>query len=110
MYCPKDRDLAGATYEVSADHRQKVRRSEDGTVRSYEEYTWPGGVYSQDAYPVVRVFNAHGRLVWQHRPRRISDTAWDIQVLDALGKPQAVLHHTEVGVTEPCAIREEWMK
>jgi len=110
IFCPADEHLGGASYETSADHRHRVRRDADGAVLSYEEYTWPGDVYSDDAYPEVAVYNAHGRLVWQHRPRRLSATAWDIHVLDALGKPRRILHHTDVGPTEPCTIREEWVE
>jgi len=109
VYCPQDEDLAGTTYETSDDYQHRVRRARNGAVRSYEEYAWPDGNYAADAYPEVRVHNAHGRLVWQHRPRRVSETAWDIHVLDALGKPRLVLHHTDVGVSQPCTIREEWV-
>ena len=110
IYCPQDKGLAGTAYATSADHRHRVRRREDGTVSSYEEYGWPGGVYAESEYPDVRIYNEHGRLVWQHRPRRLSDTAWDIHVLDALGKTRVVLHHTDVGDSEPCTIREEWVE
>ena len=110
VYCPHDGKLArDTTYEVSDDHTHKIRRSDDGAVRSYEKYEWPDGIYSDDVYPDVKVFNEHDRLVWQHRPQRVSESAWDIHVFDALGKPRAVLHHTDVGGPEPCTIVEEWL-
>ena len=100
----------GTTYEVSDDHTHKVRRSQDGAVRSYEEYAWSDGAYSEDVYPEVRIFNEHGRLVWQHRPQRVSESAEDIHVFDALGKPRVVLHHTDISGLEPCTIVEEWLE
>ena len=106
--CPQDRQVAGTTHEVSADRRHKIRRAADGTVRFYEEYEWPDGVYREDTYPHVRVYNEHGRLIAQHRPQRISASAWDIHVLDALGKLRVVLHHTHVDGSAPCTITEEW--
>ena len=110
VYCPQDRKITYATYKTSADHLHRVRRSENGAVRFYEEYEWPDGVYSDDVYPVVRVFNEHGRLIAQHRPKQVSESAWDIHVFDALGKRRVVLHHTDIGESEPCTIDEEWME
>ena len=110
VYCPQDDAISGTSYETSDDHRHKIRRSDDGAVRFYDEYQWPDGVYSDDAYPQVKVFNEHGRLIAQHRPERIAESAWDIHVFDALGKRRVVLHHTDVNGTEPCTIREEWME
>ena len=110
VYCPQDEDLAGTTYVTSDDHLHKVRRAANGVVRSYEEYAWPNGIYADDVYPEVKIFNAHGRLVWRHRPERVSESAWDIHVLDILEKTRVVLHHTGVGLSEPCTIEEEWVK
>ena len=108
IHCPQDRQVSGTAYETSADGLHKVRRSADGAVRFYDEYEWPDGTYSDDAYPAVKLFNEHGRLIAQHRPERISESAWDIHVFDALGKPLAILHHTDIGESEPCTICEEW--
>ena len=110
VHCPQDREIAGTSYETSDDHLHKVRRSDDGAVRFYDEYEWPNGVYSDDVYPKVKVFNEHGRLIARHQPMRVSGSAWDIHVFDALGKQRVVLHHTDVGVAEPCTISEEWME
>ena len=93
--------IAGASYETSDDRLQKVRRSNDGAVRFYDEYQWSDDTYSDEAYPQVKVFNEHGRLIAQHRPERISETAWDIHVFDTLGKRRGA---------EPCTIHEEWME
>ena len=110
VHCPQDRKIAGTTYETSEDHLHKVRRSDDGAVRFYDEYEWPDGIYSDDVYPKVKGFNEHGRLIAQHWPKRVSASAWDIHVFDALGKQIVVLHHTDVGESEPCTIHEEWME
>ncbi len=111
VYCPHDAKMArGTTFEVSDDHTHNIRRSEDGAVRSYEVYVWPDGDYSEDVHPEVRIFNEHGRLVWQHRPQRVSESAWDIHVFDALGKPRVVLHHTDCDGPEPDTIVEEWLE
>jgi hypothetical protein len=107
-YCPQDDIFTGTTYKNSTDHRHRIRRAPDGSVRFYEQYEWPDGVYSENAYPKVKVFNEHGRLTAEHHPQRVSETAWDIHVFDALGKLRVVLHHTNVGQTEPCTIREEY--
>ena len=106
IYCPQDRKISAATktYEISDDHLQKVRRSIDGAVRFYKEYEWPEGIHSDDVYPDVSIFNEHGRLIAQHRPRRVSESAWDIHVFDGLGKRRAVLHHSRAGIDE------EWME
>ena len=111
VYSLQDRKISATTttYETSDDHLHKVRRSENGAVRFYEKYEWPDGIYSDDVYPDVKVFNEHGRLISQHRPKRVSESAWDIHVFDALGKPRAVLHHTDIGGPEPCTIVEEWL-
>ena len=103
IYCPQDKNIAAPTVEFSDDHRQKVRRSDDGAVRLYDEYEWPDGIYSEEVYPAVKVSNEHGRLIAQHRPQRVSESAWDIHVFDALGKQRVVLHHAD-GITE------EWME
>jgi len=110
VHSPPDGERKSTTCETSGDCLHRVRRNEDGAVSSYEEYEWPGGSYSDDVYPKVKVFNEHGRLVARHRPEQISDSAWDIHVLDALGKPRMVLHHTNVGVSDSCTIREEWVE
>ena len=101
VQCPQEDAIAGARYEPSVDRLQKVRRSNDGAVRFYDEYQWPDGTYSYEAYPQVKVFNEHGRLIAQHRPERISETAWDIHVFDTLGKRRGA---------EPCTIHEEWVE
>ena len=101
VHWPQDDAIAGASYETSDDRLQKVRRSNDGAVRFYDEYQWPDDTYSDEAYPQVKVFNEHGRLIAQHRPERISETTWDIHVFDALGKRRGA---------EPCTIHEEWME
>jgi hypothetical protein len=110
VHCPQDRKVAGTTYETSGDKQHKVRRSDNGAVRFYDEYEWPDGIYADDVYPEVRLFNEHGRLIAQHRPKRVSESAWDIHVFDALGKQIVVLHHTDVDGSEPCTIDEEWME
>ena len=101
VHWPQDDAIAGASYETSDDRLQKVRRSNDGAVRFYDEYQWPDDTYSDEAYPQVKVFNEHGRLIAQHRPERISETAWDIHVFDTLGKRRGA---------EPCTIHEGWME
>jgi hypothetical protein len=108
VYCPQDDDddLSGTTCENSEDQTHRVRRADDGTVRSYEDYTWPNGGFEPYEYPEVKIFDAHGRLVWLHHPERIEEFTWVIRVTDPLGKLRVVLHHT--GKEEPRAIREEW--
>ena len=65
----------------------------------------------RDEYPVANIFNEHGRLLRQHRPKRVSESAWDIfYVHDALGKLVVILRHTDVDGTEPYTIEEEWME
>ena len=111
IYCPQDkRRVRGATNEISEDHRHKIRRADDGTVRGYEEYIWPDDRYSENEYPLANIFNEHGRLLFQHRPERVSESAEDIYVHDMLGKLVVILHHTDIDGTEPCAIEEEWME
>ena len=111
VYCPQDRSRQrGATNEVSADRRYKIRRGDDGTVRAYEEFVWPEDRYSEGAHPVANVFNEHGRFLFQHRPKKVSASAVDIYVHDSLGKLVVILHHTDIDGTEPCTIEEEWMK
>ena len=111
VYCPQDRSRQrGATNEVSADRRYKIRRGDDGTVRAYEEFVWPEDRYSEGAHPVANVFNEHGRFLFQHRPKKVSASAVDIYVHDSLGKLIVILHHTDIDGTEPCTIEEEWMK
>jgi len=61
VYCPQDDAIAGTSYETSDDCLHKVRRSNDGAVRFYDEYQWPDGIYSDEAYPQVKVFNEHGQ-------------------------------------------------
>ncbi len=95
VHCLLDDAIAGARYETSNDRLQKVRRSNDGAVRFCDEYQWPDGTYSDEAHPQVKVFNEHGRLIAQHRPERISETAWDIHEFDALGRRRGA---------EPCTI------
>ena len=109
VHCPQDRQYAGTTYELSDDHTHKVVRAASGTVRFYEEYTWPGGLFDENVYPQVKTYNAEGRLIAEHRPTQVAEDAWDIYVLDALGKLRVILHHTDVKGGEPCTITEEWM-
>ncbi len=110
IYCPQDRSRQrGATNEISEDHRYKIRRGDDGTVRAYEKFVWPEDRYSKDEYPVVNVFNEHGRFLFQHRPKKVSASAVDIYVHDSLGKLVVILHHTDISGAETGTIEEEWM-
>lgn len=108
--CPQDTGISGSSWETSKDALHRVRRGKDGAVTSYEEYVWPGGVFAEGVYPDVKIFDVHGRLVWEHRSEQVSDTAWDIHVLDPLGKLQVVLHHTDVDGREPVTITEDWVE
>ena len=59
IYCPQDRRrVRGATNEISEDHRHKIRRADDGTVRGYEEYIWPDDRYSEAEYPLANIWVA----------------------------------------------------
>lgn len=83
-----------------------VRLDASGRVRTYERYF----ILSKDEPPQVKaeIYNADGRLIATHTPRRLSETAEDIYVTDRLGKLKVILHHRGINKGEPCEIHEEW--
>lgn len=95
--------------ERSADGTRATVRDPDGRVERHEEYTLLAQTCAGANLVRSALFNREGRLLAVQDPRRLSDTAYDIQVSDASGKLKCVIHHSEVDKGEPYAIVEDWV-
>ena len=63
-----------------------------------------------DPHPLVKVevFNADGRLLEAHTPKRVGPDGEDIYVADGLGKLKVVIHCREMDKGEPVKGWQEW--
>ena len=72
-----------------------------------EYYEFTGEHCGSEPLVNVRIETADGKLVGRHVSHRISATECDIHVIDAEGKLQLILHHSDIDRGEPVTIREE---
>jgi len=79
-----------------------------GVVVTREAYSYLSD--PNEALPLVKseVYNADGRLLETHTPRRVGPAAEDIHVTDGLGKLKVIIHHEEMDKSKPVKGWEEW--
>jgi len=79
-----------------------------GVVLMREAYTYLSD--PNEPLPLVKteVYNADGRLIETHTPRRVGPAAQDIHVTDGLGKLKVIIHQEELDKGEPVKGWEEW--
>ena len=79
-----------------------------GVVVTREAYSYLSD--PNEALPLVKseVYNADGRLLETHTPRRVGPAAQDIHVTDGLGKLKVIIHHEEMDKSKPVKGWEEW--
>ena len=94
--------------DQTADGSSRVFRDGGGRVVRYETYERSGELCGDVPLLRTRIYNADGRLVELQDETKVSDTAYDIHVLDAAGKLKGIIHHSDVDAGEPYTISEEW--
>jgi hypothetical protein len=79
-----------------------------GVVITREAYSYLSDPAEPLALVKAEVYNADGRLLETHMPRRVGPAAQDIHVTDGLGKLKVIIHQEELDKPEPVKGREEW--
>lgn len=88
--------------------RARIFRDSQGIAKRYETYEPTGEHCGEVELLRGRMYNADGRLVMQHDPRKVSETEYEIAVRDGTGRHMCLLHHADVDGPEPFSITEDW--
>ena len=80
-----------------------------GCVVRHEKYSSLSDSCGDEPLVNADIFSAEGRLLESHEVKKVSENAYDIFVKDGLGKPKGIIHHSDVGSSEPITIKEEWV-
>ncbi|MEW6754613.1 MAG: hypothetical protein AB1505_27065 [Candidatus Latescibacterota bacterium] len=105
----RDRWQRGWRKQRALDGASATVCDAEGRIVEVEHYETTGECCGREPLVRVRIETPTGELIAREVPRRVSDTAYDVHVVDAQGTLRLILHHLDVGRGEPFALGEEWV-